>query len=246
MPFARPTFWSARRERGFAVALRQHGHAKVPDQVTILGVDNDELVCQIARPELSSIRPDTEGEGFAAAKALHALMDGRGKPGRHTILLKPLGIVERASTRPPPPAAHLVQTALEFIAQNAVKGITSDDVAKRVGCSRRLLELRFAEFHSESVHAALVRTRLAAVRRELTLTDRKFIHIARECGFKNAAVLKNLFRKTYGMSMRDYRKVTAPQRNSSRIQAQGGRRLASGLQAADGDERRLRINRAKA
>ena len=54
--------------------------------------------------------------------------------------------------------------------------------------------------------AALVRTRLAAVRRELTLTDRKFIHIARECGFKNAAVLKNLFRKTYGMSMRDYRK----------------------------------------
>ena len=250
VPFDRPAFWSARRERGFAVALRQHGHAikvfapecasladwirglpkpaavfcacdavsratleacrsvhaKVPDQVTILGVDNDELVCQIARPELSSIRPDTEGEGFAAAKALHALMDGRGKPGRHTILLKPLGIVERGSTRPPPPAAHLVQTALEFIAQNAVKGISADDVAKRVGCSRRLLELRFAEFHSESVHAELVRTRLAAVRRELTLTDRKFIHIARECGFKNAAVLKNLFRKTYGMSMRDYRK----------------------------------------
>lgn len=111
-----------------------------------------------------------------------------------------------ACPSPPPPAAHLVQTALEFIAQNAVKGITSDDVAKRVGCSRRLLELRFAEFHSESVHAALVRTRLAAVRRELTLTDRKLIHIARECGFKNAAVLKNLFRKTYGMSMRDYRK----------------------------------------
>lgn len=179
---------------------------KVPDQVAILGVDNDELICQIARPELSSIRPDTEGEGFEAAKALHALMCGAGKAGRRTILKRLLGIVERASTRPPPPAAHLVQTALEFIAQNAVKGITSDDVAKRVGCSRRLLELRFAEFHSESVHAALVRTRLTAVRRELALSDRKFIHIARECGFKNAAVLKNLFRKTYGMSMRDYRK----------------------------------------
>ena len=99
-----------------------------------------------------------------------------------------------------------MQSALEYIAQNAVKGITSDDVAKRVGCSRRLLELRFAEFHAESVHAALVRTRLAAVCRELALSDRKFIHIARECGFKNAAVLKNLFRKTYDMSMRDYRK----------------------------------------
>lgn len=179
---------------------------KVPDQVAILGVDNDELICQIARPELSSIRPDTEGEGFAAAKALHALMNGTAKRGRRTILMKPLGLVERASTRPPPPAAHLVQTALEFIAQNAVKGISADDVAKRVGCSRRLLELRFAEFHSESVHAALVRTRLAAVCRELTLSDRKFIHIARECGFRNSAVLKNLFRKTYGMSMRDYRK----------------------------------------
>ncbi len=208
VPSAEPKWWCDRRRRGFAVALEacRRVRVRVPDQVAILGVDNDELICQIARPELSSIRPDTEGEGFEAAKALHALMCGAGKAGRRTILKRHLGIVERASTRPPPPAAHLVQSALDYIARNAVKGITSDDVAKRVGCSRRLLELRFAEFHTESVHAALVRTRLAAVCRELALSDRKFIHIARECGFKNAAVLKNLFRKTYGMSMRDYRK----------------------------------------
>lgn len=193
------------RARATLEACRQ-ARIKVPDQVAILGVDNDELICQIARPNISSIRPDTEGEGFAAAKALHAIMNGSRKTGQQTILLKPLGIVERASTHPPPPAAHLVQTALSIIQQDSTKGLSADDVAKRVGCSRRLLDLRFAEFHEESVHAALVRARLKAVRRELALSDRKFIHIARECGFKNAAVLKNLFRKVYGMSMRDFRK----------------------------------------
>lgn len=187
---------------------------KVPDQVAILGVDNDELICQITRPELSSIRPDTVGEGFEAAKALHAIMCGKARPGRHTILMKHLGVVERISTHPPPPAAHLVHAALEFIAQNAVKGATPVDVARHVGCSRRLLELRFSEFHTESIQSALVRTRLAAVRRELERSDRKFILIAKECGFSSAAVLKNLFRKTYGMSMREFRRshsAEAPQ-----------------------------------
>ncbi|MGN0833314.1 MAG: substrate-binding domain-containing protein [Kiritimatiellia bacterium] len=177
---------------------------RIPSQAVVLGVDNDELICQISRPELSSVRLDTQGEGFEAAKALHALMKGGGRS--RTILMKPLGIVERTSTNPPPPAAHLVQTALEFIAQNAVKGISADDVARHMHCSRRLLDLRFAKYHGESAHAAIVRTRLAAVRRELLHSNRKLLLIARECGFRNAAVLKNLFRKTYGLSMRDYRK----------------------------------------
>ena len=180
-------------------------HVRIPSQAVVLGVDNDELICQISRPELSSVRLDTQGEGFEAAKALHTLMKGGGQS--RTILMKPLGIAERTSTNPPPPAAHLVETALEFIAKNAVKGITPDDVARHMNCSRRLLDLRFAKYHDESVHSALVRTRLAAVRRELTHSNQKLHLIAQECGFKNAAVLKNLFRKTYGLSMREYRKA---------------------------------------
>lgn len=177
---------------------------KVPSQAVILGVDNDELICQISRPELSSIRLDTRGEGFAAAKSLHELMKGDGKS--RTILMKPLEIVERTSTNPPPPAAHLVQSALEYIEHNAVRGISADDVALQVGCSRRLLDLRFSKYHSESPHGAIVRAKLTAVRKELLHSDRKLIHLAKECGFRNADVLKNLFRKSFGMSMREFRK----------------------------------------
>lgn len=180
--------------------------AKVPDRVAILGVDDDELVCKVARPELSSIKPDTVGEGFAAAKALCAAMDGKARRGRRTILLKHLGLVERTSTKPPPPAAHLVSESLDFIRANAVTGATPDDVARHAGCSRRLLDLRFAQFHSESVRDALVRTRLEAVRRELAAGDRKFGQVAADCGFASAAALNNLFRKTYGLSLREFRK----------------------------------------
>lgn len=79
-------------------------------------------------------------------------------------------------------------------------------MARHAGCSRRLLDLRFAQFHSESVRDALVRTRLEAVRRELAAGDRKFGQVAAECGFASAAALNNLFRKTYGLSLREFRK----------------------------------------
>ena len=169
-------------------------------------MDNDELICQISKPELSSIRQDTQLEGFEAAKALHALMK-HGKTGKsRNLLIKPIEIVERASTHPPPPAAHVVQSAIDFIRRNATKGISADDVAQYVRCSRRLLDLRFSRYHSESAHDAIVRARLDAVCRELRGSDRKLIHVAKECGFKNSNVLRNLFRKTFGISMRDYRK----------------------------------------
>ncbi len=179
---------------------------KVPEQAVILGVDNDELICQLTKPELSSIRQDTLREGFEAAKLLHALMKRDKACKSRTQLIKPLEIVERASTNPPPPAAHIVQLALDFIRQNATKGISADDVARHVRCSRRLLDLRFSHYHSESAHDAIVHTRLDAVCRELRGSNRKLIHVAKECGFKNANVLRNLFRKTFGMSMREWRR----------------------------------------
>lgn len=179
---------------------------KVPSQVCLLGVDNDELVCTLASPDLSSIDLDAEREGFLAAKELDGMMLGRRRSRSKTIIVKPRGVIERASTKAPPPAAHLVNEAMTFITNHAKQALTPSDVAKRVRCSRRLLDLRFGEINGETVQSAITRIRLETVRDLLRTSPAHLASIARECAFSSPTALNNRFRRTYGMSMRDFRK----------------------------------------
>ena len=182
---------------------------KVPSQVCLLGVDNDELVCTLASPDLSSIDLDAEREGFLAAKELDGMMLGRRRSRSKTLLVKPKGVVERASTKAPPPAAHLVNEAMTFITNHTKQALTPSDVAKHVRCSRRLLDLRFGEINGETVQAAITRTRLETVRDLLRTSPAHLASIARECAFSSPTALNNRFKRTYGMSMRDFRKQEA-------------------------------------
>lgn len=189
---------------------------RVPGQICLLGVDNDELVCTLASPDLSSIDLGAEQEGFLAAKELDGLMLGHRRSRSKTMLVKPRGVVERASTKAPPPAAHLVNEAMTFIASHAKHALTPADVAKHVRCSRRLLDLRFGEINGETVQSAITRTRLETVRNLLRTSPAQLTSIARECAFSSPAALNNLFRRTYGMSMRDFRKQAGIQRVNAR------------------------------
>lgn len=178
---------------------------RVPEQLVLLGADDDEIICTLMSPELSSIRLDSEKEGFRAAEELNRILRGRGKSEPSFVLVKPLGISERASTKAPPPATVLVNRALDFIAANAVRGATPDAVAHHVGCSRRLLDLRFRQFHARSVQDELTAVRLNAVRKELRGTNDAIADIAARCGFSSPGVLRNLFRRQFGKSMREWR-----------------------------------------
>ena len=187
------------------VACRAVG-MRVPGQVCVLGVDNDTVLCEHATPPLSSIRENSEAVGASIAKTLQWLMTHpKAKPvySRHPGGVT--NVVERDSTRPPVPAAMLIRNALEFIAKNAAKGITPDDVARSLGVSRRLLFLRFKELHDRTVTEEIRKRQLEAVCHKLKTTRLSLGTIAQSCGFASRRPLERLFRAELGCSMREWR-----------------------------------------
>lgn len=179
---------------------------KVPAEVGLLGVNNDPILCENANPKLSSIQPNFIEEGRLAAELLEDLMSGGRlpRPAQH----RKVGIraiVHRGSTVVQSESGKLVQKVLAYIGREATKGIGVDDVARRFKVSRSLLELRFAELQKESVYEAMLRIRLEEVRRRLRQTRDPIAEITSACGWKNSAPPKVLFKKRFGMSMRDYR-----------------------------------------
>ena len=176
----------------------------VPEQVAILGTDNDELLCDSADPPLSSILPDHERAGFLAAERLDALMRGR-KPRPHTISVKVRNVVERETTRPVTASAHIVGKALAYIKSNATKGIGVPDVVRHLGCSRRLADLRFRENTGTTILKAITARRMAALKRLLRETDTPIHQAAKRSGFTCLKRLERLFRSEEGVSMREWR-----------------------------------------
>ena len=177
----------------------------VPGQVAVIGVDNDRLLCDFADPPLSSIAPDHEEEGRIAARTLDAMMNERPRKRPDRILITGKRIVERESARQTTPATALLRRATDYIARNAAKNIKTADVAQHLGVSRSLLDLRFREANGKTTSTFIAETRLAEVKRRLRKTRQSIRGISRECGFANPNHLKNLFKRHFGMSMRDYR-----------------------------------------
>ena len=180
---------------------------KIPSQMVLLGVDNDETFCLSTRPQMSSIEFDTENEGRMAIDLLLRMMSSRkGKSARTICCGNVKRIVERESTRPPAPAAYLIERATAFIAENAVKGIGPKDVATYLGVSRTLLDLRFREMGSATVGELILKQRLAALAVLLRKSKGPIVRAIRECGFGSVNHAKAVFRKRFGMTMRDYRR----------------------------------------
>jgi LacI family transcriptional regulator len=177
---------------------------KTPQQIAILGVDNDTLLCENSNPRISSIQPDFEKEGYIAAETLDMMMNGV-IPKERVTLVGVKEIVRRESTSEQSSQGRLVQKAIAYIDRHALEGIEVDDVVKHLKCSRRLADLRFREIQGQSILEAITERRLSEVKRRLTGTKEKIDAIALSCGYTNPNYLKNLFKKKFGMSMRDFR-----------------------------------------
>ena len=186
---------------------------KVPHGMTVLGVDNDAIICENARPRLSSVQPDFEEEGRLAAETLDAMMRGI-KPPRRTLLVGVKKIVQRESTAEQSHAGRLVQKAVAYINKHALEGIGVKDVVKHLKCSRRLADLRFRELQGQSILDAIIERRLDEVKRLLSGTKEKMDVIAYSCGYTNPNYLKNLFKKHFGMSMREFRETACARRTA--------------------------------
>lgn len=189
-------------------------HIKVPTSLAVIGCDNDELLCLGEKPALTSILPGFEKAGFAAARALDSLIRGK-RPDAHELRIPGAALVPRASTTTLPPAVAVVNAAMDYIRKHATEGISTSDVIEQLHISRSLLDLRFRQLRNESVMDAILGIRLAAVRDRIEKTDRKFLTIGAECGFRNPDYLKRLFRKRFGMSMRAWRLKNRSRRASA-------------------------------
>lgn len=177
---------------------------RVPIDVSVLGIGNDELICPQTSPPLSSVIPNFEEEGYRAACELQALMLRKLPPTHREILCGCKGIAARGSTDRGKSAALLVQQALAFIKENAFSSITAADVVRQLRVSRRLADLRFKEVTGTSILAYMTNLRLGRVKHLLRTTNLRIEEIARQCGY-DPANLKNLFARHFGQSMRAYR-----------------------------------------
>ena len=187
------------------LAAAEQAGLDVPQQIAVLGVDNDELLTTHCTPPLTSIQPGHFEIGFKAAAELERLMSARRRPTGRSMNVQPFRIVERESTRPTKPGTLLVDRAKKFIKQNMALGITTTDVAAHLGCSRNLADLRYKELEGMTIRAAIEQIRLDEVRRLLKSTHRSMTAIAKQCGFRSPCHLAHLFRQRFGVSMGSWR-----------------------------------------
>ena len=188
----------------------------IPEQIAVVSVDNDELLCNTSRPTISSIQPDHEGLGRIGAEILNRMITRRKLPKNTPTHIKSLGVIERDSTRVVPPAGYIVREALAYIRSDATKGIDVDDVVRHVGVSRRLLYLRFRQMNGKSIHETILDTRLAAVKRKLSETNLPLARIAADCGFGSANRLSHAFFEKFNSYPSDFRAQSKGARGKSK------------------------------
>ena len=177
----------------------------VPGQIAIIGVDNDELLCEFDSPTLSSILPRHDTTGYLAAKTMNRLFHGWRPESAQRILCDKMDMVERESSASPSPATHLIQSALEFIRQNVHRNITPADVVRHLKVSASLANLRFREFQGKSIGETIQEERLDEACRALSMTGLSVRKVAKLCGFTSPSHFGALFRRRLGTSPGQWR-----------------------------------------
>ena len=182
---------------------------KIPEEVAVLGVDNDVLVCDLCEPPLSSIALNTEKAGYDAAELLDNLMHG-GKMAGQKILVEPTHIATRRSTDILSIQDTDVADALRFIRNNCRSQITVEDVVNALTISRRVLEKRFRKLLNRSVLEEIRKARTDAAARMLVETEMSVSQIAEKLGYTETAHLSRYFHKEKGVSPIAFRKRIRP------------------------------------
>lgn len=182
----------------------------VPEDVAILGIGGDTLICENQPVPLSSVEHDQERTGYEGAALLDRLMNARSaRSTRHkapsTILIPPTGITVRASTDRMAVSSPILRKALVFIRQNLSKPIGIDQIAEAIGTSRATLDRLFLSEMNRSAGKEILRQRISLAKSLLANEGLSIAQIAAECGFCNQAYLTNLFKETIGLTPLKYR-----------------------------------------
>ena len=189
----------------------------IPDDVAIVGIDNDEMFCESVSPGLTSAEPDFEGAGYRLAQMLAEEIEkrekGRGKRKAGRIeFYGPLRLVRRGSTAAPSGTSPRVRRALEYIRRNACsQSIRLDDIIEEMGCSRRMGTLQFKKETGRTILEEIHEHRFEKACDLLSRTRLPIATVVTHCGYRSDAFVKKMFLARTGLTMREYRKSTLQQ-----------------------------------
>lgn len=184
-------------------ACRRVGLA-VPEEIAVVGGGNDEVLCRLAWPPMTSIDPNPMATGYEAAALLDRLMNGEPMEGQR-LLVQPLSTVARQSTDIMAIEDKDIAAAVRLIRECACEGINVGDVLTRIPLVRQSFEHRFKKALGRSPHAEIVRVRLERVKQLLRKTDLPLATVAEKAGFKHAAYMSTLFKEKVGKSPSSFR-----------------------------------------
>jgi LacI family transcriptional regulator len=177
---------------------------RVPEDVAVLGVDNDEVFCALASPPLSSVALNAETAGYRAAELLDGMMRGQARRQRR-IMVEALCVVTRRSTDIVAVQDQDVADALQFIHRGQGRGMSVDSVVQEVAVSRRVLEKRFRETIGRTILEEIQNTRLERAKRLLLETTYSISKIAQIAGFGSTGYFIQFFQRRTGKTPRKYR-----------------------------------------
>jgi LacI family transcriptional regulator len=182
---------------------------KVPEDVAVIGVDNDPMICEIGDPPMTSIALNVESAGYEAAKLLDRLIKNKKKDGQQ-IIVSPTHIVQRQSSDILAVNDTEVASAIRFIMGNAKNKILVNDVVKATSISRRSLEQRFRKTVHRSIYDEIRRVRVEWILRLLIETDLPISYITTFFNFTDVEHISRYFKKEKGISIREFRKLHQP------------------------------------
>ncbi len=186
------------------LAACQASGLSVPDQVSLVGVDNDLPFCEICQPQLSSVEPNHELIGYEAARTLDCILQEDGQVRRSTEVAPHILHVRQSSDATALEDPALVK-ALRFIRNNACDPISVDDIARASGVSRSVLQRRFRNSLNQTVLESILTVRVNRAKEMLSTTSLPLPDLADRCGFRHQEYLGFVFKKRIGCTPGQYR-----------------------------------------
>lgn len=183
----------------------QRAGLSVPEEVAVIGVDDDQLLCELCDPPLSSVVPNPERIGYEAAALLDRLMAGENLSQMHW-LIEPLGVTTRQSTDVLAIDDPDIAQAVRYIRENACRGAGVGDVLAQVPLSRTILERRFRKYLGRSPQAEIRAVQLKRVKQLLAETDLRLERIADLAGYEHPEYLSVVFKRETGQTPGQYRR----------------------------------------
>jgi LacI family transcriptional regulator len=172
---------------------------RVPDDIAVIGVDDDEPLCEVCNPPLSSIRANHVAVGYEGARLLDALLRGEAPP-KNPVLVPPQQAIARLSTDTLAIDDTALAAALRMIREHAHEGLHVDVIAREVGLSRSVLQRKFRTMLKRSVHEEILSTKIKRARELLIKTHLPLAAVAERSGFKHQEYMGAVFKARLGQT----------------------------------------------